>query len=216
MEFTVRPEVKILYPSAHFGALTINNQKNQKKHQALEQAKRSLEEKIKETYPAPKDDPVVQCYAEYYGKWGKTYHIEFQINSIKKGRTFPNVSTHVDAMFMAELENRILTSGHDRDTVRGNPFYDLADEGEEYTKLNGDKQVLVKNDVVLRDSEGILASILFGPAARTSITMETVNPLYFGWCPIGISLETVDAHLSTIERYQTLIHDKVDATRKII
>ena len=48
MEFTVRPEVKILYPSAHFGSLNIHNQNNQKKHPDLEKAKHQLEEKIRE------------------------------------------------------------------------------------------------------------------------------------------------------------------------
>jgi DNA/RNA-binding domain of Phe-tRNA-synthetase-like protein len=216
MKFTVRPEVKIFYPSAHFGSLTIHNQNNQKQHPDLEQSKRQLEEKIRETYLSPVDDEVVQCYADYYGKWGKTYHIEFQINSIKKGRGFPNVSTHVDSMFMAELENRILTSGHDADTVQGSLIYDLADNGEEYVKLNGKKQSLLKNDIVLRDEEGVLASILFGPAARTSITMETLNPLFFAWCPIGITPEAVETHLSTILGYMDTVYGETKSTRSII
>ena len=217
MEFAVRPEVKLFYPTAVFGGLTINNLQNMKKHQGLEQAKRLLEEKIRDTYLAPGEDPIVQSYAGYYDRWGKTYHIEFQIKSLKKGRTFPNVSTHVDCMFMAELEDRILTSGHDRDAVQGKPVYDLADEGEEYVKLNGKKQVLVKNDVVLRDDEGVLASVLFGPAARTSINMETVNPLYFAWCPVGIDHETVDEHLSSIVRYLKMVYgEDVESTRLII
>ena len=216
MEFTVRPEVKILYPAAHFGSIIIHNQENQKKHPDLEEAKHQLEEKIRETYPQPADDEVIQCYADYYGKWGKTYHIDFQIKSIKKGRGFPNVSTHVDGMFMAELENRILTSGHDADTVQGSLSYDLADDGEEYVKLNGKKQVLVKNDIVLRDEEGVLASILFGPAARTSISMETVNPLFFAWCPIGITSEAVEAHLSTILRYMEIAYGETKSTKIII
>ena len=216
MMFAVRPEVKILYPSAHFGSLIIHNQDNQKNHPELEKAKRLLEEKIRETYPSPVDDDVIQCYADYYGKWGKTYHIEFQVKSIKKGRGFPNVSTHVDSMFMAELENRILTSGHDADTVQGNLIYDLADNGEEYIKLNGKKQVLLKNDIVLRDEEGVLASILFGPAARTSINMETVNPLFFAWCPIGITPEAVEAHLSTIQSYIEIVYGETKSTKSII
>ncbi len=36
---------------------------------------------------------------------------------------------------MAELKNRILTSGHDLDAIKGKLVYDLADEGETY--LNG-------------------------------------------------------------------------------
>ena len=216
MEFAVRPEVKILYPSANFGSLIIHNQNNQKKHPDLEKAKQQLEEKIRETYPQPAEDEVIQCYADYYGNWGKTYHIDFQIKSIKKGRGFPNVSTHVDSMFMAELENRILTSGHDADTVQGSLIYDLADDGEEYIKLNGKKQVLVKNDIVLRDDEGVLASILFGPASRTSITLETVNPLFFAWCPIGITPEAVEEHLSTILRYMEIAYGETMSTKLII
>jgi len=217
MDFTVRPELKIMYPTATFGSLTINNQQNTKKHPGLEEAKRLLEARIRDDYPDPEEDPVVQNYAGYFDRWGKTYPIEFQIKSVKKGRTFPQVSTHVDCMFMAELEDRVLTSGHDRDAVQGGLVYDLADEGEEYFKLNGKVQVLVKNDVVLRDDEGVLASVLFGPAARTSIRMETVNPLYFAWCPVGISRETVDEHLSTIVQYLKMAYGEgVESTRHII
>ncbi len=217
MVFSVRPEVKIFYPTATFGSLTINKQQNLKKHPDMEQAKRLIEKKIRETYPAPKEDPTVQRYAGYFDKWGKTYPIEFQIISIKKGRTFPQVSTHVDCMFMAELENRILTSGHDRDTIQGRLVYDLADEGEEYVKLNGKNQVLLKNDVILKDDDGVLASVLFGPAARTSIKGETVNPLYFAWCPVGIDHETVDEHLSTITKFSKMVYgEKIETARHII
>ncbi len=217
MEFSVRPEVKIFYPTAIFGSLTINNQQNMKKHPDIEQVKRLIEKKIRDTYPDPEEDPIVQSYAGYFDKWGKTYPIEFQINSIKKGKTFPQVSTHVDCMFMAELENRILTSGHDRDMIQGKLVYDLADDGDEYVKINGKKQVLVKNDIVLKDDEGVLASILFGPASRTSIDWETVNPLYFAWCPVGIDYETVDMHLSTITKFLKIVYgEKIESARHII
>ena len=217
MEFTVRPEVKIFYPTAIFGSLTINNQRNQKEHPGIEQAKRLIEKKIRETYPPPREDPIIQRYAAYFDRWGKTYPIQYQIDSIKKGRTFPQISTHVDTMFMAELENRILTSGHDRDTIRGTPAYDLADQGQEYTKINGKKQALQKNDVILKDDDGVLASILFGPAARTSIKMETVNPLYLAWCPANIDHETVDNHLSTITKLSKIAYgEKIETARHII
>ena len=217
MDFTVRPELKMMYPTAVFGGLSIANQRNTEKHPGLEQAKRMLEARIRDEYPDPGEDPVVQAYAGYFGRWGKTYPIEYQIKSVKKGRSFPRVSTHVDCMFMAELEDRVLTSGHDMDAVQGELVYDLADDGEEYVKLNGERQVLVKNDVVLRDDEGVLASVLFGPAARTSISMETVNPLYFAWCPVGISREAVDEHLSNVLGYLRTVHGEgIEAARLIV
>jgi hypothetical protein len=44
-----------------------------------------------------------------------------------------------------------------------------------------------------------------------------VNPLYFAWCPVGISLETVDAHLSTIVRYLKMAYGEgVESTRLVI
>ena len=87
MEFSVRPEVKIIYPTAIFGSLTINDQQNLKKHPDIEQAKRLTEKKIRETYPTPREDPIIQRYAAYFDRWGKPYPLEVQIDSIKKGRT---------------------------------------------------------------------------------------------------------------------------------
>lgn len=215
MKITVRPELKILYPRAVFGSLKVYNQKNTKQDQRLEDSKRQLEQQIRDTYPDPREDPVIQSYNDYYSKWEKTYPIEYQIKSMKAGRKFPRVSVHVDAMFMAELGNRILTSGHDQDAVKGDPVFDLADEGEPYTKLNGEEQSLKKNDVVLRDDEGVLASVLYGPARRTSIAHDTKNPLYFAWCPNGADEEAVDKHLTDIVKHLETVFVEVDHVAQI-
>jgi DNA/RNA-binding domain of Phe-tRNA-synthetase-like protein len=119
-------------------------------------------------------------------------------------------------MFLSELENRILTSGHDMDTIQGELTYDLAQDSEEYVKLNGEKQALVKNDVVLRDDDGVLASILFGPAKRTSITGNTVNPLYFAWCPIGVTTETVNQHLETILKHMAIVYTDIKSEKLVL
>ncbi len=84
-------------------------------------------------------------------------------------------------------------------------------------KINGKKQALQKNDVILKDDDGVLASILFGPSARTSIKMETVNPLYLAWCPARIDHETVDEHLSTITKFLKIAYgEKIETARHII
>lgn len=204
-----------MYPSAHFGSLTVRGLENMKQDDILEEAKQLLEKEIRDDYPEPRDDPVIGNYTLYYDKWGKTYPISYQIKSLKKGRGFPNISVYVDCMFMAELKNRTLTSGHDLDAIKGELVYDLADEGETYVKLNGDTQSLVKNDIVLRDEEGILASILFGPAMRTSIKNETRNPLYFAWCPVGVNREGVEEHLSNISHYLCLVYGNIDSEQTI-
>ena len=157
-----------------------------KTHPDIDQAKRLKEKKIRETYPDPEEDPIAQSYAGYFDKWGKTYPIEFQINSIKKGRTFPQVSTHVDCMFMAELENRILTSGHDRDMIQGRLVYDLADDGEEYVKLNGKKQVLVKNVILVEKNTVLGEKLLLSGNGRCNLTnSETLESFLKGYTGHG-------------------------------
>jgi DNA/RNA-binding domain of Phe-tRNA-synthetase-like protein len=76
-------------------------------------------------------------------------------------------------------------------------------------KLNGEEQEAEGGDVLLRDGEGLLATVLFGPARRTSITPETRNVLYLAWCPYGIGEELIRGHLEDIRSnlgsaYETL------------
>ena len=98
MKVTVRPELKILYPRAVFGSLKVYNRKNTRQDKGLEDRKRALEKQIRDTYPDPREDPVIQSYNDCYGKWDKTYPIEHQIKSLKAGRRFPRVSVHVDEL----------------------------------------------------------------------------------------------------------------------
>jgi DNA/RNA-binding domain of Phe-tRNA-synthetase-like protein len=102
-------------------------------------------------------------------------------------------------MFIAELNNMILTSGHDFDTIQGDLTFDISKEGEEYLKINGQEQELKNGDILLKDEEGILACILYGPARRTTITPNTKNALYFAWCPQTIKEELVKTHLTEIQ-----------------
>jgi len=207
MKAVIKPETKILYPGAMFGGLIVKNLSN-KKTSSLERSKRSLEKEIRENYPEPVCDPMVKNYETYYKQWGKTYPIKFQIETIKKGGKFPKVSALVDSMFLAELQNRILTSGHSLDEIKEPLFFDLANEGEEYLKLNGKKQVLNNRDIVLRDGDDVLASILYGPARRTSISLNTSNVLYFAWCPYSIDEDLLEQHLFDIVAYLQTVYEE--------
>jgi len=199
MQVRVKQELKILYPNSAFGSLIVREVPNKRVHEGIEKLKRKLEKDIRENYPEVGEDAIIQYYDTYFSKWGRTYPIKFQLNSIKKGENFPQVSTLVDCMFLAELKDRILTSGHDLDDIIGDLVFDISKKGESYTKINGKEQSLKGKDIVLRDEEGILASVLYGPAKRTSIKRETKNALYFAWCPTGINEEEVKQHLKNIK-----------------
>lgn len=110
MKVTVRPELKILYPRAVFGSLKVYNQKNTKQNQRLEDRKRALEKQIRGTYPDPREDPVIQSYNDYYGKWDKTYPIGYQIKSLTGGRM--STSLEVSLSLVYHILRHSSFSGH--------------------------------------------------------------------------------------------------------
>ncbi|MFX0173401.1 MAG: phenylalanine--tRNA ligase beta subunit-related protein [Candidatus Hodarchaeota archaeon] len=198
MQIEITPDLKKVYPDSIFGYLIIKNVPNSKKHEALEERKRDLEKLIRDTLGEVDKDDIIQNYDAYFKMWNKTYPIEYQINTIKSGGRFPQVSVLVDNMFVAELKSRLLTSGHDLDEIRGDLTFDVSRGMEEYQKLSGQEQKLKKNDVILKDHEGLLACILYGPARKTSITLKTKNALYFAWCPFATDEGLIITHLNEI------------------
>jgi DNA/RNA-binding domain of Phe-tRNA-synthetase-like protein len=203
MKVTLTSELKTVYHDSIFGSLVVENVENIKKDDRLEALKRELEKSIRESSG---EENTMKSYDTYFKRWGKTYPIEFQIKTIKNGGSLPQVSLLVDSMFLAELKNKILTSGHDLDSLKENLFFDVSKGGEEYIKLNGEKQVLKENDIILKDDEGVLASVLYGPARRTSISPSTRNALYFAWCPCEVSEDAVSSHLKDIlSNIQTVV-----------
>ncbi|MHA1543061.1 MAG: phenylalanine--tRNA ligase beta subunit-related protein, partial [Candidatus Hodarchaeales archaeon] len=170
MRVNTTESLKEIYPDSIFGNLIIRDVPNRKRNEFLEERKRTLEREIKEKYTEVDKDVIIHYYNTYFKLWKKTYPIEYQIKTVKSGGKFPQVSVIVDCMFIAELKNRILTSGHDLDEIKGDLTFDISQGGEQYLKIDGRNQELKKNDIVLKDNEGILASILYGPARRTSIS----------------------------------------------
>ena len=198
MRVNTTESLKEIYPDSIFGNLIIRDVPNRKKNEFLEERKRTLEREIKEKYAEVDKDVIIHYYNTYFKLWKKTYPIEYQIKTVKSGGKFPQVSVIVDCMFIAELKNRILTSGHDLDDIKGDLTFDVSQGGEQYLKIDGRKQELKKNDIVLEDNEGILASILYGPARRTSISQKTKNSLFFAWCPYTMDENIILRHLNDI------------------
>jgi DNA/RNA-binding domain of Phe-tRNA-synthetase-like protein len=101
-------------------------------------------------------------------------------------------------MFMAELDDLLLTAGHDLDVVRQPLTLDVAKGTEAYTLLRGDGQTLKPGDMFIRDGEGVISSVIYGPDRRTQIRPETRNAMFTAYAPAGIGAETVENHLKHI------------------
>jgi DNA/RNA-binding domain of Phe-tRNA-synthetase-like protein len=215
MRVELTPELRIAYPKAVFGSLIVRKVVNRKKHEVLEKRKRELEKVIRETFSESIVNDTIQSYDSYFKRWGKTYPIRYQINTIRKGVSFPQVSVLVDSMFLAEIKNKYLTSGHDLQALEGDLTFDVTVGGERYVKLNKKEQILKKDDVILRDEKGILASILYGPALRTSISSHTENALYFVWSPYELKEHNIVSHLKDTQENVHIVFGSLNSEIKI-
>jgi DNA/RNA-binding domain of Phe-tRNA-synthetase-like protein len=203
--FEVMSTWRSSYPEAHAGVLVMRAVSNPAHHPALESQKAALEQELRAQFSgqdrtAIASHPILRAYAEYYRQFKKTYHIQLQLESIVlKGKSIPSVAALVEAMFMAEMKDMLLTAGHDLDVLQLPLSLDVAVGTEQYTLLRGEQQTLKAGDMMISDQMGVISSIVYGPDQRTQITTETRNVIFTVYAPPGINEQSVTQHLQSIE-----------------
>ena len=192
------------FPGGHVGILLVGNVDNTPRVTPLDQRKRAIESHLRHTFVGfSRTDllelAVLQAYRAYYKKFGKTYHVQLQLESIvHNGKSLPNVSPLVDANFAAELETFILTAGHDADVLEAPLTIDATHGGETFTQINGSVRSLKPQDMMMSDGKGIICTIIYGQDARTPISSNTRRALYVAYAPAGVSGAMVHQQLDSI------------------
>jgi DNA/RNA-binding domain of Phe-tRNA-synthetase-like protein len=204
IEFTATPSLLDEYPDAIIGVLALTDVINPSSDPGLEQMRSQLQDELRGEYgelnrPQIKELPRVQPYVQYYKRFKKTYHVQLQLESIvTKGKPIPAGPGLVQAMFLAELKNHLLTAGHDRDKVLPPLSVQVAEGFESYTAFSGTEQTLKAGDLYISDQRGILSNIVYGPAGYASIRPDTTSVVYTTYGVPGISRLDMDAHLNSI------------------
>jgi DNA/RNA-binding domain of Phe-tRNA-synthetase-like protein len=209
--FDVTPAWKSTYPEAHVGVLMMHGVSNPAHYTDLEHQKTALEEQLRTQFAGQDragiaSHPVLEAYSEYYRRFKKTYHIQLQLESlVLKGKSIPSVAALVEAMFMAEMKDLLLTAGHDLDALQLPLTLDVATGNETYTLLRGEEQILKPGDMMISDQGGVISSIIYGPDQRTQITADTHNVVFTAYAPAGIDPQAVEGHLGNIRDYVMII-----------
>ncbi len=209
--FTVSERWKATYPGASVGILAMRDVANPRHHAALDKRKEELERELRSRFAgydrrALKAHPILRVYNDYYKRFKKTYHVQLQLESVVfKGKSLPRVAALVEAMFMAELKNLLLTAGHDLEAIQKPVNIDVATGSEHYTRISGQEQILKPGDMMIADQEGVISSVLYGPDGRTRITPETRQVFFTVYAPPGIDEQAVYDHLKDIRDNVRLI-----------
>jgi DNA/RNA-binding domain of Phe-tRNA-synthetase-like protein len=221
---TVSDRWRAAFPGAHAGVLALRNLANPASHPAIEARKAALTERLSARFAgqdrrAIEALPVLQAYNAYLKPFKKSYHVQLQLESVAlKRKPIPSVAALVECMFMAELEDQLLTAGHDLATL-GLPLrLDVADGSESYALMRGEPQALKAGDMYIADSTGVVSSIVYGPDRRTRITPATQAAVFTVYAPAGIGAAAVRGHLDTIQGHvrafapdAAVAHDEVVA-----
>ena len=198
-------------PDAHIGLLVMRNVENVPSHPALEENKRGVESALRDRFAGMEPgnlDSVhpMSVYAAYYKRFDKTYHVTGQLKSIVfKDKSIPSVASLVEAMFIAELKNGLLTAGHDFDLIQAPITINVAAGNELYCLMRGTEQALKPNDMYIADAKGIVSSIIYGPDQRTQISSSTKNVLFTVYAPGRVFPDEVELHLREICDLVTLV-----------
>ena len=208
---TLSPSIKNQNPNIPFGIMVMHNVQNPKNHPILNAEKKELEEHIRKIYghlnraELKQTSPLME-YNAFYKQFKKTYHVQLQIESIAhKQKALPSVASLVEAMFMAELKNQLLTAGYDYDKLQG-PLEVTFSTGENsFIGIGGKEKNPPSKDVVLSDNNNILGSILCGPDHQCRITEQTTNVLFAIYGVPNISQSDIHNHLDDIANYVRII-----------
>jgi DNA/RNA-binding domain of Phe-tRNA-synthetase-like protein len=198
---------KEAHPGAQIGLLEISGVDNSIPAPALDEEKRTIESRLREKYAGfSRDDflqlPVMEAYHRYYRKFGYTYHVLLQLESVaSKGKSLPDVSPLVDANFAAEVETLILTAGHDVARLEEPVLIDIARKGDQITQMTGKLKDVPVGDMLMRDAGGVACTILRGQDNRSPISRATTHVLYVSYVPDGVSEEQVQAQLAAMGKH---------------
>ncbi len=207
----VTDEWRETFPGACVGFMALSGVLNPPSHAGLETRKEALLEDLISRYGSLSREelgqlPVLQAYNAYYSRFKKTYHVFLQLESVAvKGKGFPRVAALVEAMFMAEVKNMLLTAGHDIDRLKLPLTLDVTRGGERCILMRGTEQELKAGDMFIRDQEAVISSIVYGPDAYTAIQPSTRKALFVVYAPAGVSAAQVQAHLEEIEELAGVI-----------
>jgi len=207
----VAPAWKLAHPGATIGVLAMHGVENPQQHQELDHKKEDLERELRDQFSSDDREtlraiPVLAAYDTYYKQFGKTYHVQHQLESVVfKNRAIPKVAALVEAMFMAELKNLMLTAGHDWNAIEEPIRIDVATGTESYIRMNGEEQALKAGDMMIADETDIVSCIVYGPDRRTRIRPETERVVFTVYAPPGIAEKDVRLHLEDIRKNVTVI-----------
>jgi DNA/RNA-binding domain of Phe-tRNA-synthetase-like protein len=138
----------------------------------------------------------IQAFDKFFTENGFRSPLGHQFEMVRR-KGLPPGSALVQALLLAEMSTGLLMGAQDVAAIQGELVYDLAVDGETFKGMRGTVQCR-KGEIVLRDVEGIIASLFQGPDHRTRLAKSTRDVIFFVFAVPGINTEQIREGTNTI------------------
>ncbi len=138
----------------------------------------------------------IATFASWFGAAGHACPLPAQLERATQ-QGLSTISGPVDALMYCELTSGILMGVQNLDAIRGDVLFDFAAKGE---KFDGFRTTVTCADgePVVRDQEGIVASVFQGPDRRTSITPDTERLLFYVFDSPSLAATAFDSGVAAV------------------
>lgn len=183
MVVSISAELKERFPELQALVCHVDGVKVERERGELESFKVEVVEEIKRTYnlETVKDVSIFRAYRDFFWRIGidptkNRPAAEALIRRVLAGKPLPKINTLVDAYNLASIKSGISIGAFDAERVCGDLVLRLARKSEEFTGIGMEKpMVLDGNEVVVSDSEKLIAIYPYRDADDTKLTETTRN-----------------------------------------
>ncbi len=181
---------RLRFQNLCFGIGTIQDCIYFEKSESFKLYKREVLRRMRRRANLAQIEERINLYDQFFKEWGYPCPLPGHLKrSIEMG--FPIVNLYIDTHIMAEMCHGILMAIQDLDRFEGQWRLDLAKEGETFQGVSGKIIHCKKEEIILRDEEGIVCSLFQGPDFKTKVDASSKNILVYVFTAPGIEEEQV-------------------------
>jgi DNA/RNA-binding domain of Phe-tRNA-synthetase-like protein len=211
MRIYIQPQLNERFPGLEVFVSDIEGVRVEGKNSGLELLKEEVVNEINRTYDLAtvKDVPIFRAYRDFFWRIGidptkNRPAAEALIRRVLAGKPLPTINTLVDAYNLASVKTCISIGAFDSEHIRGDLVLRPARRGEEFMGIGMEKPLVLEgNEVVVSDSEKLIAIYPYRDADDTKVTEATTKVLLLICGAPGIDEETLKRAAQTTIDYIT-------------
>ncbi|MDH4221464.1 MAG: phenylalanine--tRNA ligase beta subunit-related protein [Candidatus Bathyarchaeota archaeon] len=199
MNLKIDAQLKTRFSDLTVLTCNVKDVKVKKQNVELEKFKDEIMEKVREKYDldSAKNLPTFRAYRDFFWRVGidptkNRPAAEALIRRILGGKTIPRINTLVDAYNLASIKTEIALAAFDANKLKGGLIMRFAEKTEKFLGIGMEKPMLLQGgEIVVSDSEKLVAIYPYRDADSTKITDKTKNVMLLVCGVPGIAEETL-------------------------